>query len=69
MELEPKITVVDLVKDHEKKPLEPQAFKACNLYLKHIKTERYKIKALLECFPSNPTKGQIEKSVTRNCCI
>ncbi len=61
MELEPKITEVRLIRDHEKKPFESQALKACNLYLKHIKMDRYRIKYLVDCFPSNPAKRQREK--------
>ncbi len=30
MELEPKITEVELIRDHKKNPLETQALKACN---------------------------------------
>ncbi len=33
MELEAKITEVELIHDHEKNPLEPQALKALKLYL------------------------------------
>ncbi len=64
MELEPKISEVELIRDHEKQPLEPQALKACNLYFKHIKTDRYRIKYLVDCFPSNPAKRQKEKSAS-----
>ncbi len=56
MELEPKITEVELIRDREEKPLESQALKACNLYLKHIKMDRCRIKYLVECFPSNTAK-------------
>ncbi len=47
MELEPKITEVDLISDREKNPLESQALKALRLYLKLIKQDRYKIKNLV----------------------
>ncbi len=64
MELEPKITEVELIRDSEKKPLESQALKASNLYLKHIKMDRYKIKYLVDCFPCHPAKRQREKSAS-----
>ncbi len=64
MELEPKITEVELIRDLEKNPLEPQALKACNLYFKHIKMDRFRIKYLVDCFLSNPAKRQREKSVS-----
>ncbi len=60
MEIEPKITEVELIRDHEKNPLEPQALKECKLYLNLIKTDRYRIKNLVECFPPNPAKRQRE---------
>ncbi len=64
MELEPKITEVELIRDCEKKPLEPQALKECKLYLSLIKADRHKIKNLVNCFPPNPAKRQREKSGT-----
>ncbi len=64
MEREPKITEVELIRDREKKPLEPQALKACNLFLKHIKTDRYRIKYFVDRFPSNLAKRHREKSVS-----
>ncbi len=64
MELEPKITKVELIRDREKNPLEQQALKACNLYLKHIKMYICRNKYLVDCFPSNPAKRQREKSVS-----
>ncbi len=64
MELEPKITEVELIRDHEKKPLEPQALKECKLYLSLTKADRHKIKNLVNCFPPNPAKRQREKSGT-----
>ncbi len=39
MELKPKITEVELIRDHEKNHLEPQALKALRLYLKHNKQD------------------------------
>ncbi len=62
MELEPKITEVELIRDREKNPLEPQALKALKLYLQQIKQDRYKIKYLVDCFPANTVKWQREKS-------
>ncbi len=56
MELEPKMTEVELIRDHEKNTLEPQALKACNLYLKHVKMDRFRIKYIVDCFQSNPAK-------------
>ncbi len=41
MELEPKITEVELIRDREKNHLESQALKALRLYLKLIKQDRY----------------------------
>ncbi len=64
MELEPKITEVELIRDHVKKPLEPQALKECKLYLNLIKADRHKIKNLVNCFPPNLAKRQREKSST-----
>ncbi len=64
MELEPKITEVELIRYHEKKHLEPQVWNECKLYLSLIKVERHKIKNLVNCFPPNPTKRQHEKSCT-----
>ncbi len=64
MELEPKITDVELIRDHEKKSFESQTLKACNLYLKHIKMERYRIQYLVDCLPSNTAKRQREKSAS-----
>ncbi len=64
MELELKSTKVELIRDHEKKPLESQALKACNLYLKHIKMDRYRISYLVDCFPSTTAKRQREKSAS-----
>ncbi len=64
MEIETKITEGELIRDHEKKHLEPQALKACNLYLKHFKMDRYRIKYLVDCFLSNPAKRQREKSAS-----
>ncbi len=64
MELEPKITEVELIIDCEKKPLEPQALKECKLYLSLIKADRHKIKNLVNCFSPNPAKRQHEKSGT-----
>ncbi len=61
MELEPRIIEVELIRDREKKPLESQTLMACNLYLKHIKMDRYRIKSLVECFPSSTAKRQREK--------
>ncbi len=37
MELEPKITEVEIIRDREKNPLESQTLKALKLYLKQIK--------------------------------
>ncbi len=64
MELEPTITEVELIRDREQKPLEPQALKECKLYLSLIKADRHKIKNLVNCFPPNPAKRQREKSGT-----
>ncbi len=64
MEFDPKITEVELIREHEKNLLEPKALKACNLYLKHIKMDRFRIKYLVDCFPSNPAKRQREKSAS-----
>ncbi len=47
-----------------KNPLEPQALKACKLYLQQIKLDRYKIKYHVDCFLSNPAKRQHEKSAS-----
>ncbi len=62
MELELKITEVELIRDRDKNPLEPQAIKVLKLYLQQIKQERYKIKYLVDCFLTNLTKRQREKS-------
>ncbi len=64
MELEPKITEVELIRDCEKKPLEPQALKECKLYLSLIKADRHKIKNLVNCFPPYLAKRQHEKPGT-----
>ncbi len=64
MELELKITEVELIRDCEKKLLESQVLKACNLYLKHIKMDRYRIKYLVDCFLSTTAKKQREKSTS-----
>ncbi len=64
MELEPKITEVELIHDREKKPLEPQPLKALRLYLKLIKQDRYKIKNLVECFPPCPAKRKHDPSLS-----
>ncbi len=64
MELEPKITKVELIRDREKNPLEPLALKALRLYLKHIKQDRYKIKNLVECFPPSTAKRKHEWSAS-----
>ncbi len=34
------------------------------LYLNHIKTDRYRIKYLVDCFPSNTAKRQRDKSAS-----
>ncbi len=62
MELEPKTTEVELIQDHEKNPLVSQALKALKLYLQQIKYAKYKIKYLVDCFPPNTAKRQLEKS-------
>ncbi len=62
MELEPKITEVELIRDREKNPLEPQALKALKLYLQQIKQDKYKIKYLVDCFPAATAKRQCKKS-------
>ncbi len=36
MELEPKITEVELIRDRDKNPLEPQAMMALKLYLHRL---------------------------------
>ncbi len=42
-ELEPKISDVELIRGHEKNPLEPKAMKETKLYLSLIKQDRYRI--------------------------
>ncbi len=69
MDLEPKITEVKLLRDLEKNPLEQQALKALRLYLKLIKQDRYKIKNLVECFPSSSAKRKHERSVSSDLVI
>ncbi len=64
MELEPKITEVELIHDCEKNPLESRALKALRLYLKLIKQNRYKIKNHVECFPPGPAKQKHYQSVS-----
>ncbi len=64
MELELKITEVELIRDSEKNLLESQALKALRLYLKLIKQDRYKIKNLVECFPPGPAKKKHDQSVS-----
>ncbi len=66
MELEPKITEVELIRDREKNPLEPRALKAPRLYLKRIKQDRYKIKNLVECLPPSTAKRKHETSASLN---
>ncbi len=62
MELEQKITEVELIQDREKNPLEPKASKALKLYLQQIKQDRYKIKYLVDCSPATTAKRLREKS-------
>ncbi len=64
MELEPNITEVELIRDHEKNTLEPQALKALKLYLKLIKQDRYNIKNLVDCFPSGAAKRKHDQSAS-----
>ncbi len=64
MELEPKITEFELIRDREKKPLEPQPLKALRLYLKLIKQDRYKIKNLVECLLPRPAKRKHDQSAS-----
>ncbi len=61
MELEPKITEVELIRDREKNPLETRPLKALRLYLKLIKQNRYKI---VECFPPGPVKRKHDPSAS-----
>ncbi len=63
MELDPKITEVELIRDREKNPLEPQALNVLKLYLKLIKQDRYLIKNLVKCFLPGPAK----RSTTSLC--
>ncbi len=60
MELEPKITEVELIRDREKNPLEPRALKAMRLYLKLIKQDRYNIKSLVECLRLVQLRGSMK---------
>ncbi len=69
MDLEQKITEVELIRDREKNPLEQQALKALRLYLKLIKQDRYKIKNLFECFPPSSAKRKHERSVSSDSVI
>ncbi len=62
MNTEPTITEVELLRDREKNPLEPQTFKALKMYLQLIKQERYKITFLVECFPASTMKRKVERS-------
>ncbi len=64
MELESRIAEVELIRDHEKNPLEPTAMKEAKLYLNHIKMDRYRIKYIVDCFPSNTAKRQCDKSAS-----
>ncbi len=64
MEFEPKITEVESIRDSEKNPLSHQGLKACNLYLKHIKTYRIRIEGLVDCFLVKGSKRHREKSVS-----
>ncbi len=64
MELEPKITKVELIRDREKNPFESQALKALRLYLKLIKQASFKIKTLVECFPPSTAKRKHERSAS-----
>ncbi len=64
MELKPKTTEVKLIRNREKKPLEPQPLKALRLYLKLIKHDRYKIKNLVECFLPGPAKRKHDPSAS-----
>ncbi len=64
MELESKITEVELIHDREKNPLEPRALKALRFYLKLIKQDRYKIKNLVECFQPSTAKRKHERSAS-----
>ncbi len=64
MELEPKITKVELIRDREKNHLEPRYLKALRLYLKLIKQDRYKIKNLVECFLHCPAKRKDDPSAS-----
>ncbi len=64
MELELKITEVELIRDCEKNPLKSRALKALMPYLKLIKQDRYKIKNLVECFPPGPEKRKHDQSVS-----
>ncbi len=69
MGLEPKITEVELIRDCVKNPLEPTAMKEAKLYLYHIKTDRYRIKYLVDCFPSNTGKRQHDKSESSDSAL
>ncbi len=64
MELEPKNAKVELIRDHDKNNLEPTAMKEAKLYLNHIKMDRYRIKYIVDCFPSNMVKRQHDKSAS-----
>ncbi len=64
MELELKITEVELISDRVKKPLESRALKELRLYLKLIKQDRYKIKNFVECFPPGPVKRKHDQFVS-----
>ncbi len=59
MELEPKITEVELIRDHEKNPLESQALKALRLY-----QDRYMIRNLAEYFSPGPENRKHDQSVS-----
>ncbi len=63
MELEPKITEVELIRNREKKHVEPQALKKCKLHLSLIKEDRHKITILLTALLLVRLKGNVRSRV------
>ncbi len=63
-ELEPKISEMELIIDHEKEPLSAKAMKHVKLYLTKIKQDRFKIKFLVDCFPAYSAKQARDKSAS-----
>ncbi len=52
-ELKTKIFEVEIMMNHEKSPLSVLGLKEAKVYLAKIRVDQFKIKVLVNCFPSN----------------